>query len=239
MAAYSNPHLASAIIWWLNYISAVGREYIIAESTLKIPATEYLERFYRDYIELEYNHPNLSQKRFDLYFNDLNNMNETAFEFKFVREDSTRALVERKRIFYDLMRLYLFKALNKKGYFLICGNQLHFKSSFQNLNLKPKLPLPSSKSITSGIVKSGFFGEWFSFDISKPDRIINLNSTDREYKKIYKAFIKEYSKPYKDATKNILVKPNTISTKLIFISEGLVASNIPQTFSIGIWEVNN
>ena len=41
MAAYSNPHLASAIIWWLNYISAVGREYIIAESTLKIPATEY------------------------------------------------------------------------------------------------------------------------------------------------------------------------------------------------------
>lgn len=237
MAVYSNPHLASAIIWWLNYISAVGREYIIAESTLKIPATEYMERYYRDNIKLEYNHPLLSQKRFDLYYNDIANGLENAFEFKFVREDSTRALIERKRIFYDLMRLYLFKNTNKKGYFLICGNQLHFKSSFQNLNLKPKLALPPSKPSPSGIIKSGFFGEWFSFDINNPDRIIDLNSTDKEYNKIYKSFMKGYSKPFKDATKNILVKPSAITTKLIFISEGLMASNIPQTFSIGIWEI--
>jgi len=237
MEAYSNPHLASAIIWWLNYISSVGREYIIAESTLKIPATEYLERFYRDQIQLEYNHPKLSQKRFDLYFNDLTNSCETAFEFKFVREDSTRALAERKRIFYDLMRLHLFNAPDKKGFFLICGNRLHFKSSFQNLNLSPKLPLPSSKPSVSGIIKSGFFGEWFSFDTNNPDRNIDLNNNENEYKQVYSAFMKKYSEPFNVATNNILVKPNAITTKLIFISEELIDSRIPQTFSIGIWEV--
>lgn len=240
MAAYSESHLASAIVWWLNYISAVGREYIVAESTLKIPATEYLERYYREKIKLEFHHPYLSQKRFDLYFNDTANNIENAFEFKFVREDSTRALLERKRIFNDLMRLHLYlnsSNINKKGYFLICGNQLHFKTSFQNLNLKPNFPISPSNSTHVISSKSSFFSEWFSFDINSPDKPINLRNIDKQYSDIYIAFEKDYKNAYKEATGNSLIVPNTIKTKLKFISERLTTSNIPQTFSIGIWEV--
>lgn len=235
MVPYSESHLASAIVWWLNYISATGREYIIAESTLKIPATEYLERFYRESIELEFNHPKLSQKRFDLHFKDINA--EVAFEFKFVREDSTNALAERKRIFADLMRLNLFLDNSKKGYFLICGNQFHFKASFQSLNLKGKYPAPTSKFAIPGPVKSGFFGEWFSFDTAFPEKTIDLSNQNKDYKPIYTAFFTDNQKAHKVATNNKLVAPNTIKTKLIFLSDELTASNIPQSFRIGIWEV--
>jgi hypothetical protein len=237
MSVFSNSHLASTIIWWLNYTSSVGREYIIAESAIKIPATEYLERYYRDYIQLEYNHPYLNQKRFDLFYNDVTNGIETAFEFKFIKGDSTRALGERKRIFNDLMRLNLFIDTNKRSYFLICGNILHFNTSFQNLKLKPKLPI-LTKTIKSAIpTKSGYYGEWFSFDISNPQKIIDLNNVDRQYRSIYNAFMKDYSKSYKVATSNNLIKPKSIETKLIFLSEELSAPDIPQTFKIGVWEL--
>jgi hypothetical protein len=237
MVTYNDPHLASAIVWWLNYISAVGREYIIAESTLKIPATEYLETYFRGNIDLEYNHPYLSQKRFDLHFKDEDNATESAFEFKFVREDSTRQLSERKRIFNDLMRLHLFLEHDKKGVFLICGNHLHFKTSFQNLNLNPRFPIPTSKVAALIQTGSGFFGEWFSFDYASPERTIDLDNADNSYKVIYDAFMNDYKDSYKQATGTALVRPNSIKTKLKFISEEMTASNLPQTLSIGIWEV--
>lgn len=238
MIKYSLSHLASAITWWLNYISAVGREYIIAESTLKIPATDYLEKIFSNKIISEYDHPNLKQKKIDLYYEDSVNNLEIAFELKFVREDSTIPIKERKRIFNDLMRLYLFQGVNKKGYFLICGNQFHFNSSFKNLNLKGKYPSTTLRTSPTGPTKSGYFGEWFSFDLTYPERKIKLMNTDPDYQMFYRGFKKEHAISYKNATKNKLRKPSSIKTKLIFLSEDLTASNIPQTFSIGIWEVS-
>jgi hypothetical protein len=41
----------------------------------------------------------------------------------------------------------------------------------------------------------------------------------------------------KDKTGNILLKPTQIKTELIFLSQESTATNIPQTFKIGIWEV--
>ena len=238
MASFSETHLASAIVWWLNYISAAGREYLIAERTIGIPATEYLERYFRDKIILEFDHPSLSQKKIDLYFNDLQNKSETVYEFKFVREDSTNPLKERKRIFNDLMRLYLYKGTSKKGYFLICGNQFHFNTSFQNLNLKGKYPTLTPRTAPTTPIKTGFFGEWFSFDLAFALRKIDLTAPpDTEYKKIYEAFAKDHADAYNDATGTKLIMPASINTNLVFLSEELTSSNIPQTFKIGIWEV--
>jgi hypothetical protein len=36
--------LATAIMWWLSYTSAVGRNYVLSEGAIKFPASEYLER---------------------------------------------------------------------------------------------------------------------------------------------------------------------------------------------------
>ena len=91
----------------MNYISAVGRNYIINESTIKIPATEYLEVIGID-PHLEFGHTKFKQKRLDLQFKDIVTNIENVFEFKYVKGDSTRDLAERKRIFYDLMRLHFF-----------------------------------------------------------------------------------------------------------------------------------
>lgn len=239
MSTFEQSHLASSIIWWLNYISSVGREYIISEGSLKIPATEYIERFYRDNIQLEFNHPSLQQKRFDLVFSSNNPSIACAFEFKFVREDSTRAISERKRIFNDLMRLHLFLGPNKKGFFLICGNQLHFNTSFLNLRLTPKIPITRTKKKNTNKPNklSGFFSEWFSFDIAQPNCTIDIAKPKDAYKNIYDSFQKEYSEAFLNATGTNLVMPNTLTTKLIFLSEELYGSNIPQTFRIGVWEI--
>ncbi|MBL7759852.1 MAG: hypothetical protein JNK08_04065 [Sediminibacterium sp.] len=60
--------LATAVMWWLSYTSAVGRNYVLSEGSIKFPASEYLEKSTIDELELEYGHPKLSRKRFDFFF---------------------------------------------------------------------------------------------------------------------------------------------------------------------------
>ena len=238
MAKYNEPHLASAIVWWLNFLSATGREYIIAERTLAIPASEYLERHFIDQVFLEHDHPALSQKKIDLYFKDTMMGVQSVFEFKYVRQDSTNPLKERKRYFNDLMRLHLASQQGYKSYFLVCGNQINFNTCFQNFNLQGKYPTAGPRRGSTGPTTSGYFGEWFSFDKSVTAKSINLKNKDVDYEPIYRAFVKDYSDSYFDSTANKLILPNSITTKLIFLSEDLSATNIPQTFKIGIWEIS-
>lgn len=237
MKKFEIPHLASSIIWWLNYISAVGRSYVFSESAIKIPASEYLGSIDIKNIQLEYSHPKLYLKRFDLFFQDNQSNIENAFEFKYVKEDSTRDLDERKRIFYDLMRLHLFIEPNKKGYFLICGIQDDFKLSFENLNIYPKFINSTSKTTKLSASAPSFYSEWFSFDETNPIKTINLNSIHENYEPIYAAFMDNYSPSYLEKAKTKLLKPATIKTNLIFLSQENLASKIPQTIKIGIWEV--
>lgn len=234
MKEFNIFHFASTVIWWLNYITAVGRDYIISESTLKIPLTEYLGSTNVKEIHLEYSHPFFQQKRFDLFFKDETNSLEIVFEFKFVKKDSTRKLEERTRVFYDLMRLQFYLDTNKKAYFLICGNQFDFNTSFYNLNLNPPQILPSSGK---GVVNSGFYSEWFSFDKNIPLKIINLRTRNIDYKNIYKEFINNYKSPYFKKNLTKLVMPKQIKTNLIYLSKNVNESNTPQTMRIGIWEI--
>ena len=34
--------LATTVMWWLSYTSAVGRKYVLSESAIKFPVAEYL-----------------------------------------------------------------------------------------------------------------------------------------------------------------------------------------------------
>lgn len=231
-------HLASSVIWWLNYISAVGRGYVISESAIKIPAAEYLEKSIADSsdIQLEFNHPKLFMKRFDLYYKKRSI--ENAFEFKYIKNGSTLVQNEKQRIFNDLMRLFLFLDMNQKGYFLICGDQADFNLSFQKIKQSTSFIQPAALSTSVSAIQSGFYSEWFSFDIKYPQKLIDLTTSDTLYKAIYDDFEVNYATPYQKKTSNTLVLPSTITTKLIFLSQEISDSNIPQTTKIGIWEVN-
>jgi len=237
MTQFKHSHLGSSVIWWLNYISSVGREYIFNESSLKFPVTDHLERYFRENIKVEYEHPCLKNRKIDLYYFDKENTVENAIEFKFVMEDSTRDAAERKRIFNDLMRMYLFLDTNKRGYFLICGNETDFKTSFKNLNLKPKFPVTPAKAGRPIISNIDFYSEWFSFDEKAKDRTIDLSKQEPLYKTVYDSFKTDYNDSYRAATNNDINMPASIKTSLLYLSDDSTGNNIPQTMKIGIWEV--
>lgn len=157
---------------------------MLSESLLKIPATEYIERSVIEFLELEFGHPNLFRKRLDLTFKDGYDHLTKAFEFKFVKKDSTRAEEERQRIFNDLMRLYLFLSKDREGYFLICGNESDFKSSFENLIINPTLAHATKSTSISRPKGYGFYSEWFSFDRVSPIRTIDLLTSNPSYSQI-------------------------------------------------------
>jgi hypothetical protein len=236
--------LATAVMWWLSYTSAVGRNYVLSEGAIKFPASEYLERSKLDEIELEFNHPKLSRKRFDLFFRK-NSVENTAFEFKYIKNGSTRTQDEKQRIFNDLMRLYLYLDKSNKGYFLICGNQSDFVKDFQTILTQPKdttgnlyIKPRQKDSLPKTIQPEGFYTEWFSFDTDKPDKEIDLKTSIDEYKNIYDLFFKEYSDPYLVKTKFDLTRPDKIMTKLVFLSGNTEQpTGLFQPSKIGIWEV--
>ena len=236
--------LATTVMWWLSYTSAVGRKYVLSESAIKFPVAEYLQSTANE-VELEFGHPKLFMKRFDLFFkNKLGEKN--VFEFKYIKNGSTRTIDEKQRIFNDLMRFYLYLEDNQKGYFLICGDHFEFSTNFQFIRLNPvdtdsSLYIKPHNNLSTPPLRQseGFYTEWFSFDSNNPDKIINLNTANAEYDSIYSSFIAEYLEPYsRKMDGNSLELPDDITTNLIFLSQN---DNEPrasfQPYKIGIWEV--
>jgi len=237
--------LANAVQWWMSYVSAVGRSYVLAESSIKFPLAEYLERSNLKEIKLEYTHPKLLNRRFDLHFEDSKNT-KTAIEFKFIKNGSTRETSEKKRVFYDLMRLDLYLDNNKKGYFLICGAQSDFSTDFYRLLSKPSntsdnnlFITPDTKVKTTKKLKSeGFYSKWFSFNIKKPEKEILLQVKSGEYQEIYQSFLDEYKDIFKKSTQNELSLPYSLTTKLLYISQEYKNEDrFYQPATIGIWEI--
>lgn len=222
-------HLASSIIWWLNYLNAVGRNYVINESSIKYPVAEYLENSVseRDNIKLEYNHPLLKKRSIDLYYK--NEGQKVAFEFKFIKNGSTTKKKEKQRVFDDLLRLHYFlENGGTKAYFLICGVKSEFKNSFMEIPIVVGPPTPKPT-----ITISKFYHHWFDFDNVGSIKEIDIENPHPDYKKNCEDFYKFY-KPKKGKTLN---KVSKIKTKLIFLSQELVDSKIPENLRIGIWEV--
>jgi len=229
-------HLASSIIWWLNYKSSVGRNYLFSEGSIKYPAAECLESLSEAEIKLEYSHPNLYMRRLDMLVESEDE--EHAFEFKFINGSSTRSNSERKRIFNDLMRLKLFLEENRNGYFLICGKQDDFTHSFKKLVEDTDSYIDDYTYDTQPSNEaSGFYNEWFSFDNNDPKREIGLHNAEENYETIYHDFINDYSKSYEKYASDELSLPNSLTTNLIFLSSDLPRSNLPNAYKIGIWEI--
>ncbi len=215
--------LAIALLSWLNYIYAVNRSLILSESSLKIPIVDYLLSVNVTDLNLEFSHPYFKRRRIDLLYRtkEENVLPKRAFEFKYVKNESTKKTAEKQRILNDILRLY-FLDKDTQGYFLITGKEKDFLQDFKDLPLEEEI-----NNTYSGIVKI-FYEEWFSFDINNPEREINLNTTDINYSSFYVDFENEYKK---DA-KNQFQMPQKVKTKLVYLSE-----KKDNLLSIGIWEI--
>lgn len=238
-------HLANAVALWLSYKLTVGREYILGEGSIRNPVAEYLEGSGARDIQLEYRHPKLSSKRLDLHFSEdpkteTASIQRTAFEFKYVKDGSTRVKAEKQRVFNDLMRLSLFLDTDHRSFFLICGTQVDFKSDFQYYSSKEgeEIQLDYKNTPVERPTPVGFYNEWFSFDIVSPDKVIDLDSNKNEYQVIYQEFLSKYKEPYHDRTNLELSLPKTICTRLIYLPALVDHPTIHlRTAAIGVWEV--
>lgn len=248
---YSIANVAAVIQWWLSYTLALDREYVLSESSIKHPMTEYLERsesVLRNSIRLERSHPLLQRRRIDLTFSLVGTESqptESAFEFKYIKDGSTLDLSEKKRVFNDLMRLHLFAHTGGAAFFLICGKLHEFINSFQEdksqsrpVNeqsiIQPQENQPKTKSIQA----QGFYSRWFSFDSSQRDMSIDLTDLTPQYREVYDDFVSEYGEAYFKATGLTLSLPCTLRTELLFLPSNEIDIQAPPQARVGIWRVH-
>lgn len=134
--------MGGALEHWLGFQDKIGRAFMMNEDALKYPLSDYLVNGGGENInaiELEYPHPDFSNRLIDITITDNYNIgrdsNEkivNAFELKLAKS-STRYGAEKKRIFSDLIRLYLAKTHSQgKCYFIITGKSTDFDMNFRN-----------------------------------------------------------------------------------------------------------
>ncbi|MGV3464971.1 MAG: hypothetical protein ACO1OT_06740 [Heyndrickxia sp.] len=109
---------------------------MIRESSLKYPLADYLTSLNIPIsdIQLEFPHPALKKRQVDLVTTGTDNDEiKTAFEFK-IPYSYTKYEAEQKRIFNDLMRLYLLNKYKASScYFIIVGKQNDFIPFFRSI----------------------------------------------------------------------------------------------------------
>ncbi len=222
--------LIHSATYYLSYQDRIGRNFMINESSLKYPVADYLTSLEIPLanIQLEFSHPDLKKRQIDLVTTDnLKKKIESAFEFKISRL-YTKYEPEQKRIFNDLMRMYLMGKSNSSScYFLIAGTQSDFIQYFRSI--VTTRPTTNSKDLP---IPEGFYTEWFKFKVSEVKTFDVKNVSDNDYEKIYKAFLRDY-KAKKKGVK--LELPDKLTTKCIAISA--LSREFPTPYVGGIWKI--
>lgn len=210
--------MVQAIYLNLSYMQSVSKTDILAESSVRYPLLEYVERrcpWLK--AQLEYSHPVFEKKRCDLLLQD--SYDGSVFEFKYVN-CQTRYLFQ--DYFDDLLRLHYLSVNGNgnKSYLIVCGNSIIFNTEFRSINPKSTKTLSGKKRKPMGL-----FSRCLSFNVSNTLKKIDTNN--RLLKKYYKDFISSYK--FRDGR----IHPTTLQfeTRLVWLNYGVE----PQ--SIGIWEV--
>ena len=136
--------LLNTVTYWLSYQEKAGRQFMIEESSIRYPVADYLSGLgvRLNDIHLEYPHPILSRRHIDLVItNATGDVIQSAVEFKIAKVETKRQ-AEQKRVFYDLIRLYIVaQFFEAKGYFMMLGRQTEFVQNFRSIQPKPPLGL--------------------------------------------------------------------------------------------------
>jgi hypothetical protein len=248
-----------AVHHWLSYTANISRCDLLAESSLRFPICEYLERHSKedDKCDIEVPFSVLSDKRrkIDVVWNEGDVLN--CLELKFVSENTSERS-EKQRIFNDLCRLYIAlqtqttAKLNsperRHCYFAICGDSNLFISKFQQCKEDPPIFGVDLLRQTNDKTKAtGDVDNWFSFKEGDLKEVANVSYMIKHQKKngggeTQTSYYEEFKNRYNDIIDNDELK-KTIEqgmphfyTKLIgYINT--FSDNTQTSQSIAIWEV--
>lgn len=206
--------LSQAINLRLSYYETISFANILAESSIRYPVAEYLERrlSYKN-IVLEYANPTFKRRRCDLFVE--RNGQKTIFEFKYVR-DTTASLFQ--DYFDDILRLHYLHADGIQTLFVVCGSPVNFNSQFRSVKKRTAV-LVGKKGRASGP-----FSKVLSF--STVNSIKNIDTT--KHQSNYNEFCKHYE--FKNAA---ISHPGALNIRTRLIK--LIHDWGQQ--SVGIWEV--
>jgi hypothetical protein len=149
-------------------------------------------------------------------------------EFK-IASEKTKDTPEKKRIFNDIMRLYLMNDHHgTESYFVMLGKHGDFLNYFRNLNDKP--PKNAPQDIPDNA--EGFFTEWFGFKRFEKKLFSIESPASKEYEEIYEDFLKEYEpktgKPDLELPKKIITECVAISSLIKFT---------PNPYAGAVWRI--
>ena len=208
-----------------SYMNSVSKTEQIAESSLRFPIVECLERrIGASDIQLEYAHPFFKRRLIDIYW--CNNHNDKCvFELKFIKP-GFRTKHNIQRVFDDVFRLAYASKEGMCSYLLVCGKTDDYKTEFQKINE------PSSEE---GVLKRKFkdkvapYDSLLSFDIKKSEKQICFTESETHFSH----FCKNYEcKPGKKQGKEL-----RITTKLVFINKRQKHQLNVLTHTVSIWEI--
>ena len=249
-------YIGASLHHWLNYISSVQRNYVLAESSIRYPVSEFLgTQINKNEIYLEHQHPDLKNKFLDLRFVAQFGKDkfECAMEFKYARIGYTDKTSEKKRIFNDLARLKLFveSKANRKAFFLVCGRTMDFIKAFQSIGWREDeaqngLPVPRKLADSREAMKSvpepmGFYTNWMKFNLKDNNGQLNfqLRDSTKVPEEILENFIQKYGNAYKEEMNTDKLASSSLVTKLIYLSDTTILSNNNSSMMVGIWEVTS
>jgi hypothetical protein len=227
--------LLHAATYYLSYQRKIGREVMISESLLKFPVADYLTGAGTKIgqIELEFPHPKLVDRYIDLVKIKEGSNKELIFAIEFkIAKPATKDSSEKKRIFYDLMRLFLLTEKGTKGYFMIVGEFNHFISYFKSTPIAKDKAIKEKKEQNQKIPeRKSFYNEWFNFAKDIPQ----VFKVDKAEKKSYQTFYDSFIEVYQPRMNHSHKLPEKLTTKCIAISKLNRGNPVP--YIGGVWEI--
>ncbi len=123
-------NVANVVHSWMSYLYEVSEtKHLAAESSLRYPISELLERKDDIKLEMEVRHPCFKRKRIDFMWTYKKQPSYGAYlEVKYVRDQS----INTQDFFDDIFRLALIdENAHFKKYFLVCGKTIDFGAHFR------------------------------------------------------------------------------------------------------------
>jgi len=250
--------MMQAIHYWLNYQCKVCKIDLLAESSIKFPLMEYIERYIgADTCHLERQYKEiLSEDIFNTtkYLDIMWEKDGTEYlvELKYVSEHTYEDR-ERQRYFNDLVRLslalkYKNTNLDRRCFFLVCGDSSDFwaqmRGQYEFQDLKHAGNTFNKDIKTRKKIRKLEFSKWLLLDsraIKQPYKMINIDKEHERFSRFCDEYfkgedkkenagkIKKYSKK-KDKTK-YKNKLDTFYTKRLWLN-----SQCDEKMT-GLWEI--
>jgi len=236
--------IANVVQCSLQYLDNVSDHMSLAESHIKYPLVEFLERKKQcKEIELEVPMKHFYYRRHDASF--ICDDQQVVMEFKYLRDEQLSEHAT-QRIFDDLLRLrYALDDGYSKALMLICGHSENFIPVFLG-NDKVKVENAIIQEHVEGVAKETEptqLAKWFPMDQANA---ITVNF-DNDNAAFFEDFEKRYIKHYQD--KATIVKPYNPTyvsnvAKNISLTLSLKTSNIVKvdnsysSYIVSIWEVS-